>query len=110
MNNILGLDKNKDIPGLIMGRVLPNFPYPDKECPYCYQKLKVVNAIHWEEDMYQYKALYLDPNPNCPVYDEGARKAYARIVYSTEQAYAEFNAISIPVQRWSQEDLYSYYK
>jgi len=110
MNNIPGLNKNKDIPGLIMGRVLPDFPYPDKECPYCYQKLKVVNAIHWEEDMYQYKALYLDPNPNCLVYDEGTRKAYARIVYSTEQAYAEFNAISIPVQRWSQEDLYSYYK
>jgi hypothetical protein len=110
MNNIPGLNKNKNIPGLIMGRVLPDFPYPDKECPYCYQKLKVVNAIHWEEDMYQYKALYLDQNPDCPVYDEGARKAYARIVYSTEQAYAEFNAISIPVQRWSQEDLYSYYK
>jgi hypothetical protein len=109
INNVPGLN-SQNIPGLIMGRVLPNFPYPDKECPYCYQKLKVVNAIHWEEDMYQYKALYLDPNPDCSVYDEGARKAYARIVYSTEQAYAEFNSLFITVQRWEREDLYSYYK
>ena len=45
MNNIPGLN-SLNIPGLIMGRVLPNFPYPDKECPYCYQKLKVVNKVY----------------------------------------------------------------
>ena len=109
MINIPGLN-SQNIPGLIMGRVIKDFPYPIKTCPYCLSELKVVNAIHWEEDMYQFKALYLDPNPDCPVYDEGARKAYARIYYSSEQAYAEFNAIYIPVQRWDREELYSYYK
>jgi hypothetical protein len=109
MNNVPGLN-SQNIPGLIMGRVIKDFPYPVKICPYCMKELKVVNAIHWEEDMYQFKALYLDPNPECPVYDEGARKAYARIYYSSEQSYAEFNALYIPVQRWERDDLYSYYK
>jgi hypothetical protein len=74
------------------------------------KEMKAVNAVHYEPDKYQYKALYLDPNPECPVYDEGARKAYARIYYSSEDAYIAFHNISIPVQRWEREELYSYYK
>lgn len=95
---------------MIMGRLIKDFPYPTKTCPYCNSILKVVNAIHWDEDKYQFKALYLDPNPNCPVYDEGARQAYARIYYSSEDAFAAFRDIKIPVQRWNQEDLYSIYQ
>lgn len=95
---------------MILGRVIKDFPYPVKTCPYCNKELTVVNAIHWEMDKYQFKALYLDPNPKCPVYDEGARKAYARIYYSSEDAFEAFRDIKIPVQRWTQENLYSIYQ
>jgi len=94
---------------MIIGRVIPDFPYPEKICPYCFKKLVVVNAIHYE-DKYHFKALYLDSNPKCPVYDEGARKAYAKIYYSSEEAFEYYRDVKIPVQRWSQEDLYTIYE
>ena len=95
---------------MIMGRLIKDFPYPTKTCPYCNSILKVVNAIHWDKDKYQFKALYLDPNPNCPVYNEGARQAYARIYYSSEEAFEYFRDVKIPVQRWTQENLYTIYQ
>lgn len=95
---------------MILGRIIPGFPYPEKLCPYCNAKLKVVNAIHYEQDKYHFKALYLDPNPKCPVYDEGARKAYARIYYSSEEAFEYYRDVKIPVQRWTQENLYTIYQ
>jgi len=94
---------------MILGRVIPDFPYPEKICPYCFKKLVVVNAIHYE-DKYHFKALYLDPNPKCPIYDEGARVAYAKIYYSSEEAFEYYRDVKIPVQRWSQEDLYTIYE
>ena len=94
----------------IMGRVIEDFPYPTKTCPYCNAILKVVNAIHYDQDKYHFKALYLDPNAKCPVYDEGAMKAYARIYYSSEEAFWYFQDVSIPVLRWGREDLYTMYK
>jgi hypothetical protein len=42
---------------MIIGRIIKDFPYPTKICPYCFKELKIVNAVHWEEDPYQYKAL-----------------------------------------------------
>jgi hypothetical protein len=95
---------------MILGRVIEDFPYPEKICPYCFKKLTVANAIHWEGDKYHYKALYLDPNPHCPVYDEGALQAYARIYYSSEDAYAYYHDVKIPIQRWGRDDLYSVYQ
>lgn len=109
-NYISSLTNPYDVQEIVMGRLIENFPYPEKFCPYCFKLLKIVNAIHWEKDIQQYKALYLDANPECPVYEEGARKAYARIVYSSEDAFNAFRDIGIPVQRWEREDLYSYYK
>lgn len=94
---------------MLIGRVIKDFPYPEKTCPYCNSILTVVNAIHYENDKYHFKALYLDPNPRCPVYDEGAKKAYARVYYSSEEAFEYFRDIKIPVQRWSQENLYTIY-
>lgn len=94
---------------MIIGRVIPDFPYPEKICPFCFKKLVVVNAVHYE-DKYHFKALYLDSNPNCPVYDEGARKAYAKVYYSSEEAFEYFRDVKIPVQRWTQEDLYTIYE
>jgi hypothetical protein len=95
---------------MILGRVIEDFPYPTKLCPYCNTKLVVVNAIHWHGDPYQYKAIYLDPNPNCPVYDEEALQAYARIYYTSDDAFEYFRDVKIPVQRWTKEDLYSIYQ
>lgn len=95
---------------MIMGRVISGFPYPAKTCPYCNAILVVVNAIHWRGDEHQYKALYLDPNAECPVYDEGAMKAYARVYYSSEDSFAYFRDVKIPVKRWSKQDLYTIYQ
>lgn len=95
---------------MILGRVIEGFPYPEKICPYCFKKMVVVNALHWEGDKYQYKALYLDPNADCPVYDEGAMQAYARIYYSSEDAFNYYRDVQIPVQRWGRDDLYSVYQ
>lgn len=95
---------------MILGRIIPDFPYPEKICPYCMKKLVLVNAIHYENDKYHYKALYLDPNPNCPVYDEGAMKAYARVYYSSEESFEYFRDIKIPVVRWNRDDIYTIYQ
>lgn len=95
---------------MLLGRVIKDFPYPTKTCPFCNAILQVVNAIHYENDKYHFKALYLDPNPNCPVYDEGVRKAYARIYYSSEEAFEYFRDVNIPVARWGRDDLLTYYK
>jgi hypothetical protein len=54
--------------------------------------------------------LYLDNNPDCSAYDEGARLAYARIYYTSEDAFHYFRDVKMPVQRWTQEDLYSVYE
>lgn len=96
--------------GHILGGKIKDFPYPDKFCPFCMTKLVVVQAIHLDMDKYQFKALYLDPNPDCPLYNDNIRKAYARIYYSSDDAYAAFNDVTMPVYRWEQEDLVSYYK
>lgn len=95
---------------MLMGRVIPDFPYPEKLCPYCNAKLVVVNAVHWHEDPYQFKAVYLDPNPKCPIYDEEALQAYARVYYTSEDAFNYFRDVQIPVQRWNREELYSIYQ
>jgi hypothetical protein len=95
---------------MILGSKIKDFPYPVKICPFCIKELVVVNAVHWYEDKYQYKALYFCSNSECSAYDEGVRKAYARIVYSSEDAFHYFHHVEIPVQRWSREDLVSYYK
>ena len=105
-------DKYQDLINLghILGGKIKDFPYPVKICPFCLTPLVVVQAIHLTTDKHQYKALYLDPNPDCPQYDENVRKAYARIYYSSDDAYAAFYDVSMPVYRWDKQDLVSYYK
>ena len=95
---------------MILGQVIKDFPYPIRICPYCNRNLVVVNAIHWQEDNHQYKALYFCSFANCSVYDEGAKKAYARIIYSSEDAAHYFWRVEFPVQRWEQADVVSIYK
>lgn len=95
---------------LILGKVIKDFPYPIKVCPYCNNPLTIVNAVHYEPDPHQFKALYLDSNYNCPVFDEGAERCYARVYYSSEDAYIAFWNVKIPVKMWGKDDLYTIYK
>lgn len=95
---------------MILGKIIDKFPYPEKNCPYCGTKMKLVNAIHNQKDEYHFKALFLDPNPECSSYDEGSNLGYAKIYYSSDDAFKEFNNIAIPVRRWTREDLYAYYR
>ena len=73
--------------GELIGRIIPNFPYPDKYCTYCNRKCQLVDAIHMVSDPASYKALYICKNDKCEAFDEPARKAYAKVYYSTQEAY-----------------------
>lgn len=95
---------------MILGKIIEKFPYPKKECPFCGHTMNLVNAIHDEKDQYIFKGLYLDPNPDCKSYDSGSKLGYAKIYYSCDDAFKQFNNVSIPVRRWSRNDLYAYYK
>lgn len=95
---------------MILGKVIDRFPYPKKFCPFCNTEMKLVNAIHNQKDEYIFKGLYLDPNPDCKSFDEGSRLGYAKIYYSCDEAFKEFNNVAIPVRRWTRDDLYAYYK
>jgi hypothetical protein len=71
----------------LLGRIIPAFPYVQRFCPYCDQPCKLVDAIHIEREPEHYKALFLCENPFCGAYDEEARSQYARVYYSSEEAF-----------------------
>lgn len=73
--------------GDLLGKPIPNFPYPDKYCTYCNKKCQLVDAIHVAKSPEIYKALYICMNDKCEAFDEPARKAYAKVYYSSEEAY-----------------------
>jgi len=73
--------------GQLLGKPIPNFPYPEKMCRYCNKKCEMTDAIHVTESPEIYKALYICKNPRCDVFDEPARKAYAKVYYSSDEAY-----------------------
>jgi hypothetical protein len=66
-----------------LGRIIKNFPYPERFCPFCDQPLKMVDAVHVQDQPETYKALYICLNDKCGAYDEPARKAYAMVYYSS---------------------------
>lgn len=72
----------------LLGKMIPSFNYPVRWCPYCEHELTVIDAIHITEDPLHYKTLYICKNNDCQAYDEAARSAYARVYYSSEEAYA----------------------
>ena len=74
--------------GKLIGKRINNFPYPDKYCTYCNKKCDLVDAIHVSEHPEMYKALYICQNPKCDAFDDEAREAYAKVYYSSEEAYA----------------------
>jgi|TARA_Y100000310_G_scaffold87866_1_gene84748 hypothetical protein len=94
----------------IIGRVIPKFPYPTRRCPYCNCKLIIANAVHYSPAPEHYKAVFIDGNINCSVYNEGAKQCYAKVYYSSEEAAARFYNVKFPVRRWGQKELYTIYK
>jgi|TARA_Y100000034_G_scaffold132590_1_gene195963 hypothetical protein len=94
----------------IMGNIIKGFPYTERRCPYCDKKLILANAVHIQKNPEHYKAVYIDGNINCPVYDEGAKKCYSKIYYSSDNAFSMLHNIKFPVKRWGQDELYTVYK
>lgn len=87
--------------GDLIGQRIKNFPYPERKCPYCSKKCDLVDAIHIQASPEMYKALYICQNPSCGAYDEPAMKAYARVYYSSQEAYQrlELERIFYDVQK-----------
>jgi len=94
----------------ILGRVIPGFPYTKRECPYCGHELVIANAVHDSDANEHYKAVYIDANKDCPVFDMDAQQCYAKIYYSSSLAAHKFENVKFPVIRWEQEELYTIYQ
>ncbi len=75
--------------GDLLGKRIVNFPYPERHCKYCSKKCEIVDAIHISSHPEDYKVLFICMNPRCEAFDEPGRKAYARVYYSSEEAYAK---------------------
>ena len=73
--------------GLIKN-IIKDFPYPERECAYCQGNLRLVSAIHLNEHKEHYKALFICYNPMCEAFDEPAGLAYARVYYSSPEAFS----------------------
>jgi hypothetical protein len=94
----------------ILGRVIKDFPYARRRCPYCEFKLVLANAVHRSDAPEHYKAVLICGNINCSVYDLDAQKCYAKIYYSSESASYIFYNVKFPVKRFEQEELYTIYQ
>ena len=83
--------------GTVLGRVIKDFPYPNRECALCGKPLQLVNAIHSDQDVYHYKAIFVCGYESCPAFDYEGRKAYVKLYYSSEEAQIVFEDILLPV-------------
>ena len=83
--------------GPILGRVIKDFPYPGRACALCSRPLQLVNAIHSDQDMHHYKAIYVCGYESCEAFNYEDRKAYVRLYYSSEEAYIVFEDVLLPV-------------
>lgn len=84
--------------GHLLGKIIPGFPYPEKNCPYCQRKIDLVRAIHHDETLI-YKAIFMCRNPNCEAYDETDKKAYVKVYYSCPEAIQIFETAFLPFKR-----------
>lgn len=91
--------------GQLIGKTISGFPYPSKYCTYCNKECKLVDAIHVTDSPEIYKALYICMNDMCEAYDEPARKAYAKVYYSSEEAYQQLELHRIWFDRKKLPDL-----
>ena len=75
-----------------------NFPYPQRFCPFCERELSLMEAIHVQENLEDFKALFICLNNKCGAYDEAAGQAYSRVYYSSNEAYASLEQARIVVE------------
>lgn len=73
--------------GELIGGRIANFPYGEKKCRYCNKNCELIDVVHIYDRPEHYKALYICQNRSCACYDEEARKAYAKVYYSSDEAY-----------------------
>jgi len=81
----------------ILGRIIQDFPYPERECALCSLPLQLVNAIHSDQDVHHFKAIYVCGYESCEAFDYESRKAYVKLYYSTEEAHIVFEDVMLPV-------------
>ena len=87
----------------IFSHIIKDFPYVERFCPYCDLPCTLTDAVHLQATPEHYKALFICNNPQCGAYDEEARKAYARVYYSSEDAYHALELHRIYYERDSKE-------
>ena len=88
-------------PPEILSRTIPGFPYAERFCRFCDQPCTMVKAVHLQDAPEHYKALFICENPLCECYDEDARSQYARVYYSSDEAFhsLELHRIYHPIKR-----------
>lgn len=86
---------NKMMPGWVVGRIIKDFPYPERFCPYCERPLVLQKAAHIDLHEEFFKAVYYCLNESCEAYDEPARKCYALVYYSDKIAQRALETIPI---------------
>lgn len=94
------LSRNELLSKGLIGRVIPKFPYPERFCPYCDQPLTLEKAIHVYDRPEHYKAIFICRNKKCEVFDEPAKKAYAKVYYSTPWAAEKLNNITVTLEQF----------
>jgi len=83
--------------GRVFGRVIKDFPYKERDCGLCDRRMQLVNAIHSDQDIHHYKAIYVCGYENCPAFDYEGRKAFVKLYYASEEAYSVFEDVLLPV-------------
>lgn len=76
-----------DMFGNLLSKKIDGFPYPERFCPFCERELSLEKTVHLDEAQEIYKALYLCRNTECEAHNELEGKAYARVYYSSDDAY-----------------------
>lgn len=84
-----------------LAKKIDGFPYAERFCPFCERELTLEKAAHIAEEPMHYKALYLCHNPSCGAYDEDAGKAYARVYYSSQEAFEKLELTRLLYERKS---------
>ena len=63
----------------------------------CSRPLQLVNAIHSDQDVHHFKAIYVCGYEACEAFDYEGRQAYVKLYYSTEEAHIVFEDVLLPV-------------
>lgn len=91
-----------------LGHKMPHFPYPERSCPFCERPVTIVEAVHIQEHPENFKVLFICFNPECGAYDEAAGQAYARVYYSSVEAYRLLEQVRIIASELPTKDTRDY--